>query len=227
VIALLRSVVFALVFYIGSVPLVTAAALSALLSPRAVNRMSRLWAGWFVLTTNVILGIKLRIEGTVPQTGAIVALKHQAAYETILTLWLFDDPAVVLKAELLDIPVWGYAARRHGVIPVDRAGSASALRAMLRAAQAARTAGRPIVIFPEGTRARPGTMPPLRPGLAGLYRALKLPLVPVALDSAQCWPPGFIKHAGVVTLRFLPAIPPGRDRDAIEAEVHAAINTSV
>jgi len=226
-IAVLRSMVFAPIFYLGSVPLVTAAALSALISPRAVNRMSRLWAGWFVLTTHVILGIKLRIEGTVPQHGVIVALKHQAAYETILTLWLFDDPAVVMKAELLDIPVWGYAARRHGVIPVDRAGSATALRAMLRASQAARAAGRPVVIFPEGTRARPGTAPPLRPGLAGLYRALKLPLVPVALDSARCWPPGFVKHAGVVTLRFLPAIPPGLDRGTIEAEVHAAINNTV
>ncbi len=224
-IAVLRSIVFALFFYIGSVPLVIVAALASLISPRAINRMSRLWAGWFLLTTDIILGIKLRIEGTVPQSGVIVALKHQAAYETILTLWLFDDPAVVLKAELLNIPVWGYAARRHGVIPVDRAGSAVALRAMLRSAQAARAAGRPIVIFPEGTRAKPGTRPPLRPGLAGLYRALKLPLVPVALDSARCWPPGFVKHAGIITLRFLPAIPPGLDRDTIENEVHAAINT--
>jgi len=224
-IAFIRSLIFTLVFYLGSVPLVVGAAIGAVISPRAINRMARLWAGWFLLTTDIILGIKLRIEGAVPQNGVIVALKHQAAYETILTLWLFDNPAVVMKAELHQIPFWGFAARQHGTIPVDRAGSATALRTMLRAAQGARDAGRPIVIFPEGTRAPPGTQPPLRPGLAGLYRALKVPLVPVALNSATCWPKGFIKHAGVVTLRFLPPVPPGLNRDAIEARVHAAINS--
>jgi len=220
----LRSLVWTLVFYIGSVPVVTAAAIGALISPRAVNRMARLWAGWFLLTTDRILGIKLRVVGEVPQTGVIVAIKHQSAYETILTLWLFDSPAVVMKAELHAIPVWGFAARRHGTIPVDRDGATTAMRTMLRAAQAARDAGRPIVIFPEGTRTLPGTAPPLQPGLAGLYRTLRVPLVPVACDSGRCWPRGWVKHAGVVTLRFLPAIPPGLDREAIEPAVHAAIN---
>ena len=220
----LRSAVWTPLFYAGSVPIVMVAALAALVSPRAINRMARLWAGWFRLTTRIILRIELRIEGDVPQTGVIVAMKHEAAYETILTLWLFDDPAVVMKAELHDIPVWGFAARRHGTIPVDRDGSTTAMRTMLRAAQAARDAGRPIVIFPEGTRTAVGSAPPLQPGLAGLYRTLRVPLVPVALDSGRCWPKGWVKHAGTVTLRFLPAIPPGLDRDAIEPAVHAAIN---
>lgn len=224
-IAFIRSAVFTVVFYLGSVPIVSGAAVGAVIGPRAVNRMARLWAGWFLLTSHVILGIRLRIEGTVPQHGVLVALKHQSAYETILTLWVFDDPAVVMKAELHSIPIWGYVARRHGTIPVDRAGSATALRTMLRSATRARDAGRPIVIFPEGTRAEAGTTPPLRPGLAGLYRALKVPLVPVALDSGRLWPRGFVKYPGVVTMRFLDAIPPGLDRDEIEARVHAAINS--
>ena len=81
-----------------------------------------------------------------------------------------------------------------------------------------------MVIFPEGTRTKPGDAPPLKAGLAGLYRALKLPLVPVAVDSGRCWPKGFVKYPGVVTFAFGTPIPPGLDRDAMEARVHAAIN---
>lgn len=223
-IAFARSLIFTLVFYAGSVPIVLTALVAGLVAPAAVVPVARVWAGWFALTTRWLLGIRYRVEGTIPRGAAVVALKHQAAYETIMILRLFPAPAAVIKAELLRIPFWGAAARVHGVIPVDRAESAAALRTMLKAATAARAAGRTVVIFPEGTRTRPGEAPPLRAGLAGLYRALKLPLVPVALDSGRCWPKGFVKHAGVVTFAFGAPIPPGLDRGEVEARVHAAIN---
>ena len=96
---------------------------------------------------------------------------------------------------------------------------------MLRAASAAIAEGRPIVIFPEGTRVPPGAQPPLQPGFAGLYRALGLPVVPVAVDSGRLWPRGkLVKHAGTITMRFGAPIPPGLPRAGIEARVHAAIN---
>jgi 1-acyl-sn-glycerol-3-phosphate acyltransferase len=126
---------------------------------------------------------------------------------------------------LTRIPLWGWVVRRYGVIPVDRAGGAAALRTMMRAASAAIAEGRPIVIFPEGTRVAPGARPPLQPGFAGLYRALKLPVAPVAVDSGRLWPRrSFVKQAGVVTMRFGDPIPLGLPREAVEAAVHAAIN---
>jgi len=219
-----RSLLFAVVFYLGSVPIVLVAAVTAYVYPPGLRTMAQVWAGWFYLTSRTITGVRLRVEGEVPQTSVLVAIKHQSAYETIMILWLFRSPAVVMKAELQRIPFWGRVAREHGTIPVDRAGSATALRTMLKAANAAKAAGRPVVIFPEGTRTVPGTRPELRAGLAGLYRALRLPLVPVALDSGRCWPKGFVKHPGTVTLRFGAPIPAGLDRDVIEADVHAAIN---
>ena len=86
-------------------------------------------------------------------------------------------------------------------------------------------AGRPILIFPEGTRVPPGHQPPLQPGFAGLYRSLRLPVVPVALDSGRLWPPhSFVKQPGIVTARFGEPIPAGLPRAEIEAAVHAAIN---
>ena len=223
-VAAVRSAVFTLVFYLGSVPIVAAAFVAGGLAPAAVIPVSRAWAGWFALTTRVLLGVRWRVMGTLPNHAALVAIKHQSAYEAIMILWLFDRPATVLKAELLGIPLWGRAARAHGVIPVDRAGSATALRAMLKAGNAAKAADRPIVIFPEGTRTAAGDAPELKAGLAGLYRALKLPLVPVALDSGACWPKGFVKYPGTVTFAVGTPIPPGLDRATIEARVHTAIN---
>ena len=223
-IAAVRTALFMLLFYGGSVPIVTAAVLVSRVAPRAVVPVARLWAGWFALTTRVVLGIRCRVTGTVPTTPVLAAFKHQAAYETIMILRLFRAPAAVMKAELTRIPLWSAAARVHGIIPVDRSESTAALRAMLRAAGAAKAAGRPVVIFPEGTRTRPGDAPRLKAGLAGLYRALRLPLVPVAVDSARCWPKGFVKYPGVVTFAFGDPIPPGLDRDAMEARVHPAIN---
>ena len=134
------------------------------------------------------------------------------------------SPAIVMKAELARIPVWGWAARRYGVIVVDRAASAGALRRMLREAQAALGEGRSILIFPEGTRVPPGEQPPLESGFAGLYQMLELPVVPVAIDSGGCGRSTGRSVPGTVTFRFGEPIPPGLPRAEIEARVHAAIN---
>jgi 1-acyl-sn-glycerol-3-phosphate acyltransferase len=95
---------------------------------------------------------------------------------------------------------------------------------MLGAAKAAKSARRPVIIFPEGTRVAHGEAPPLRPGLAGLYKVLDLPVVPVALDSGRIWPRGFLRYSGTVTMLVGETIPPGLPRAELEARVHAAIN---
>lgn len=223
-IAFLRSAVFTLVFYAGSVVTVTGALLAGLVSRRGLYLGPKLWAGWFLWCSTRLAGVRLRIDGEIPAGQWLFAIKHEAAYETILTLWLFERPAVVMKAELRRIPVWGAAAARHGSIFVDRTGSATMLRRMMKAAKAAADAGRPVVIFPEGTRVPVGASPPLAAGFAGLYKVLKLPVIPIALDSGSAWPKRFVKRPATVTMRIGEPIPPGLPREAIEARVHAAIN---
>lgn len=137
---------------------------------------------------------------------------------------MLDGPAVVLKQELADIPFWGGAARGYGAIIVNREASAQALRSMMREGKAAVAEGRSILIFPEGTRVEPGTMPPLKPGMAGLYRMLGLPVVPVAMDSGVVCSRSGPARPGVVTFRFGEPIPPGLPREEIEARVFAGIN---
>ncbi len=222
--AALRSLLFALVFLGGTVLLALAIAAAAPFSAAAVQRGSHAWAVWFVWCARRLAGVRLEVRGAVPRHPCLVAFKHQSAFETYLTLYLFERPAVVMKKELLDIPVWGFIARRHGSIGVDRAHGTAAMKRLLREARDRIAAGRPILIFPEGTRVPPGSAPPLRAGLAALYQLSGLPVVPVALDSGRLWVKGLVKRPGLITLAFLPDIPPGLQRDEMESRVHAAIN---
>jgi 1-acyl-sn-glycerol-3-phosphate acyltransferase len=126
-IGFIGSVLFHLVFYIGSFFVASSIALGAR-SKEWVRAGSHVWAAWFVWCARVFLGITFRVRGRIPQEGVIVASKHQSAYETILTLYLFHHPAVVMKAELRSIPIWGYVSAQHGSIFVERGKGASALK---------------------------------------------------------------------------------------------------
>jgi len=219
----LRILLFRLVFWTGSVLIVGTVPVSALFGQRAVIAHATFWTRFHRRVLR-IAGIRLRYEGQRPAGPALYACKHQAMLETLELQHVLDGPAMVLKEELARIPVWGWAARRYGAIVVDRDASASAMRGMLREAAAARAEGRSILIFPEGTRVRPGERPPLKPGFAGLYRMLALPTVPIACDSGRVAPRDGGLRPGTVTFRYGETIPPGLPRAEIEARIHAAIN---
>lgn len=224
-IALLRSTLFALVFYTGSLVPIFYGLASAPFGPRGVRQAARMWARLHRWCAHYILNIRVRTEGVIPDYPVLFAIKHESMFETVETLVLFRDPAVLVKKELTDIPLWGRVASLHGVIPIDREGGAKALRSLIKAAKAAADEGRSLVIFPEGTRVQHGESPPLRAGFAGLYRQIGLPVVPVAMDSGRLSPRrSFIKKPGVITFRFGDVIPTGMDRTEAEAIVHREIN---
>ncbi|MFV0623639.1 lysophospholipid acyltransferase family protein [Sphingomonas sp. ac-8] len=220
----LRTLAFNCVFYAFTVAIVVSVPLVALAGPDALRRHAELWARVQGVLARLLLDVHVRVEGEVPAGPILFAAKHQAMFETLELAWRIGAPMIVMKRELTRIPLWGWAARRYGSIGIDRAAGAEALRAMLREAKAARTTGRAVLIFPEGTRVLPGETPPLRSGFAGLYKALGMPVVPVALDSGRLWPRKGVRRPGTITLRFGAPIPPGLPRAEIEARVHAGIN---
>jgi len=221
----LRSLLFALLFYGGTILYVLAGVVLMPVGRAPVRAVANAWARYHRRCASAILGIHTRVEGDIPRGAVLFASKHQSMYETTDLCVILDSPRIVMKRELARIPLWGWLTQRYGMIAVDRAGGAAALREMMKRGEEARAEGRPVVIFPEGTRVAPGETPPLQPGFAGLYRALGLPVVPVALDSGRVYPRrGFVKRPGIVTIRFGEAIPPGLKRPEIEARVHAAIN---
>lgn len=220
----LRSLLFALIFYPGTLLFVLAGIGTSVIGTPAMLSVIRGWARFHHSVAKDVLGIRTKVEGTIPPGPYLIAVKHQSMFETIEMVLIARMPIIVLKRELAYLPLFGWLTRRYGVIPVDREAGAKALREMLAEAKVAKATGRPVIIYPEGTRVAPGTTPPLRPGFAGLYRALGMPVVPVAMDSGRLFRRGLKKRGGTVHFRVGEVIPAGLKREEIEARVHAAIN---
>ena len=219
-----RSFLYALIFYPATLLYVIAGLTLGLFATRPMQAVVHGWADLHEWLSVHLLGVRLRMDGEIPDGAYLIAVKHQSMYETIQMLRVAKTPVVVLKRELADIPLFGWMTLRYGVIPVDRDAGPKALRNMLASAKRALAQGRPVAIFPEGTRVPLGEKPELRPGFAGLYRALNLPVVPIAVDAGKIWTRGLLKSPGVITFKVGEIIPPGLKRDEVEARVHAAIN---
>lgn len=222
-IAVVRSIAFYIAFYLGSVLFVCGSVLFMNVWQKGFHACVRGWSGWHRLCCRMLLGIRVQLEGAVMKPGTLYAIRHEAFFEAIDLPYLFDLPVVFAKAELLAIPGWGLAGRRFGLIPVHRDAGAKALRTMLTAARALVAQGRPLIIFPEGTRTRHGEQRKLQSGFAGLYKLLGLPVIPVAVDSGPLYHRRW-KRSGTIRYRFGAEIPPGLPREEIEARVEAAIN---
>jgi len=223
----LRSALFNALFFTFTV-LALLLSLPLLAIPTTVIALwvARTWArGVFFLLRRVV-GLRWELRGSreALRPGVLVASKHQSAWDTIVFFLLLDRPTYVMKQELMRIPIYGWISRRQGHIAVDRKAGATAIRRLLRAAKAAFEAGRAIVIFPQGTRTAPGTVAPYQPGIVGLYSALGVPVVPVALNSGLFWGRrSFIKRPGTIVIEVLPEIPPGRERTAFLGELEEQI----
>jgi 1-acyl-sn-glycerol-3-phosphate acyltransferase len=220
----LRSLLFMALFYPGTLLFVLAGLAASVVGTKPMRSVVHGWADFHHWLCLHVLGIRAKTFGVMPREQCIIAVKHQSMYETIEILRLANTPVVVMKRELADMPLFGWITRCYGVIAVDRAAGPKALRAMLAEARKAAESGRPIAIFPEGTRVLPGETPPLRPGFSGLYRALGLPVAPIAMDSGRLWGRGVLKKPGTVHFQIAEIIPTGLGREDVEARVHAGIN---
>lgn len=222
--ALLRSLLFAFLFYPGTLVYVLGVILFSPLGDRPVQSIVHGWSDYHHWLVSHVLGIRMRVEGHIPEGAYLIAFKHEAMVETIEALRLARTPVVVMKRELTRIPLFGWVTLRYGVIGVDREAGPKALRAMLSEGRKAIEHQRPVVIFPEGTRVAHGEQPELRPGFAGLYRALGLPVVPIAHDSGHLWGRGLVKRPGTIRFKVGEVIPAGLKREEVEARVREAIN---
>jgi 1-acyl-sn-glycerol-3-phosphate acyltransferase len=149
-------------------------------------------------------------------------------WETLAAHVLMHHPATVMKRQLLWIPGYGWYSRKAKMIVIDRDAGASAIRSMVTDAKARLAEGRPIVIFPEGTRRELGAPPDYKPGVAALYSMLDIPCVPMAHNSSLTWPRrGFLRKPGKVIVEFLPAIMPGLKRAAFMAELEKRTEDAV
>ena len=218
-----RSLLFYFVFYLGTIPYVLATVPCVVISPEAFRLVVRAWSRFHRDCCRWILGIKVAVEGEFPEEGLIIAMRHESFFEAIDMGAQMHWPAPFPKAELGDIPGWGWALKRYGAVMVDREGGAKSLRRMIAVSRERVAEGRPLVIFPEGTRVPVGRREPLRAGFAGTYKLLGLPVVPVAVDSGRLYHRRW-KKPGVITYRVGERIEAGLPRPEVEARVTEAIS---
>jgi len=230
----LRSAAFSFLFPAWTTLCCLVLAIGPLLPRRQALVAALIWLRSVAWIERHVLGLCYRVLGqeNLPSGGAfIVAAKHQSTFETLKLHLILSDPAIVMKQELLRLPIWGAYTRKTGMIPIDRTAGRNAMGAMVAAARGAKRDGRPIVIFPQGTRVPPGGKRAYKPGVIALYQELGIDIVPLALNSGLFWPKHGMKHGGTVTFSFLPPIKPGLEpeqalrvlRERLEAETDRLI----
>jgi 1-acyl-sn-glycerol-3-phosphate acyltransferase len=226
----LRSALFTGAFFLTTtVMAIVGAPLLLIHSERLVVGYARLWARIVLFLLRALAGIKVEVRGrdNIPQRAALVAAKHQSAFETFALFPVLPSPTLVMKSELRRIPLFGRFTAIAGMIEVDRAKGSTALRDMVHRCREEAMKGRQIVIFPEGTRRPPGAEPAYQPGIALLYKGLDVPTVPVALNSGLYWPRrSFLKYPGSIVIEFLPPVEPGLDSRTFLDRLETAIETA-
>lgn len=226
---LARSLLFAVVFYVNTAVFLLLGCW-LLAAPRrwAMEglRLHGLASMWWM---KVICGTRVEVRGLdkLPEGACLVASKHQSAWDTFGLIPVFRDPAMVMKAELGWIPLYGWFSHKFQHIFVQRDKGPSALRALIRDARQQAEKGREIVIFPEGTRRPPGAEPAYKPGFLALYDGLGLPCVPVALNSGLFWPRrSLMRYPGTIVVEILDAVPPGLPRSEARTLIQQRIETA-
>jgi 1-acyl-sn-glycerol-3-phosphate acyltransferase len=225
-----RSLVFNLAYYLVSTVMVLGSLpVFAFGSERATAKVTRAWAAVGIFLLRVIAGTGFAVRGidNIPPGGVIIASKHQSMFETFALFTVLERPTYVMKQELARIPLWGWYARRAGMIMVEREEGSAALRKLVAGVRAAIERGRQVIIFPEGTRRPPGAEPDYKGGVAHLYRMTGAPVVPVAINSGLFWPRRRLtRYPGTIVVEFLPPIAPGLPTrtflEQLQAEIEAA-----
>lgn len=186
-----------------------------------------IWSRGVQFFLPLLVGIKVSIinKNKVPDGPCIIACKHQSVWETTIFHGTLPDPAVVLKSELLDIPFFGIYTQKLEMIPIDREAGTASMRKMLKAAKIAVKKNRPIVIFPEGTRVSNEGEADIKAGIYGLYSLLKIPVVPVALNSGKYWPiTSYLRFPGTIKMEYLDAIEPGLGKEIFMEKLKKVID---
>jgi len=225
----LRSFLFNLAFYLVLFLYLIAAMPTLLMPRRALIWMVKSWSYTNFWLLRVICNVRMQIAGQqrIPRGAVLVASKHQSLWETFALMTVFEDPAYVLKRELMWIPFFGWCARKAEMIPVDRGAGSQALTKMTENAKAEIARGRQIIIFPEGTRRAPGAEPKYKFGVAHLYAELGVPCMPVALNSGLFWPRrSFMRYPGTIRVEILDPIVPGLDKQEFVKRLQDNVETA-
>jgi 1-acyl-sn-glycerol-3-phosphate acyltransferase len=226
----LRSLIFNIVFVINNI-LWFIGALPLLLLPRKTFFLVVLhpWCWSNLYLHSWICGVRMEFRGreNIPKGACIAASKHQSAWETMALAASFNEPRYILKQQLMWVPLFGFYLKRTGQVPINRGNKSDAIAAVNKASAMAMREGGQLLIFPEGTRRPVDAKPNYKMGVAHLYEALNVPVVPVAINAGVVWPRRtFLRYPGIVVMEYLPNIPPGLPKAEFFARLENDIETA-
>lgn len=225
----IRSFIFNIYLYIGTFILCILFLPTLFFTTKGSGCFPHIWSKIMRAGLKHICKIEIELKGleNLPQeNGYIIASKHQSAMETLLFHGIVPHVFYVLKRELLFLFPAGLYFLKTGCVAIDRNGGTKTMRKMAIGAKKNLARGMNMVIFPEGTRAVPGSKKPYNPGVAFLYEQCAVPVIPVALNTGLCWGRNQpLKKPGIVTISFLPAIEPGHNKRQFMQELYDAIET--
>lgn len=228
----LRSLLFLSILYPFTLIWATICLLAFFLPYEKRFHLAACWNRTVIWLAKCICGIRYQIIGyeNLPDEPVILLSKHQSAWETIFFFYTMRRPiAFVMKKELLRIPFFGWTLALLHMIPIDRSHKTSAFRKVIERGRKRLFEGLWIVIFPEGTRTTVGEKIKYRNSGTRLAIETQTKVVPVALNSGECWPRNaMIKKPGLITVSIgKPISPEGKSADDMMSEVETWIESEM
>ncbi len=190
----------------------------------------RFWIAGIFFLLKYICKISHEVRGleNIPSKAILIASKHQSAFETFALFYYLPKVTFIHKKQLFLIPIFGQYLKKINMISIDRKGGAKTMRQMLKKTKEKLSDGFSLVIFPEGTRKKPGEKPDYKSGFVGVYKHLNSEILPVAVNSGNCWPKhSFIKKSGKIIISILKIIPAGLEQSVVLDKVKETIEKEV
>lgn len=181
--------------------------------PQNAHVLPVIWTGRLLAAARTILGVSVELRGTPPTEDCVIAAKHQSFLDILAIAHAVPQCAFIMKREVLRVPIMGYYARKAGCIPIDRSRGGEAMTRIIREIEASRADADglgQLIIYPEGTRTRPGERRKYKHGVGSIQQATRLPVCPVAVNCGMFWPrDGLRVRPGRAVIEFLDPVPAG------------------
>ena len=190
---------------------------------------AKTWIKGIFILLEYICGVTHEVRGHKNLTNEplIIVSKHQSAFETFALYYYLESSFFIHKKQLFYIPIFGQYLLKSNMVSIDRAGQAKAMRKMISDVKKKLDHGSTIIIFPEGTRKKPGEKTDYKTGFVGIYNTTKRKLQPVALNSGLFWQKGIKKiKKGHIVIEFLQQIETGLNKKEVLEKVEYSIESA-
>ena len=220
---MLRTILLNITFFIWML-FMTPFVFIGLINERLLRVVAKIIVVGLFAMARIIGGIKWKVHNAryafvALNKKPIIASKHMSLLETGFLVAYIPNSTFIIKRELMWIPIYGWAFWRLGMVPVNRKPGATNMNKLVVSAKSAIEKGRNLIIFPEGTRVKPGEGVRVRGGILHLARALDMPILPVGTDAGLYWPKRGAVKPGTANIYFEELLPANATADEIATAI--------